>query len=119
LAGAACSDNSGNGDPNDAAIAVTPIIEDTTFPEQSDGAEQRLETLSCADGVLTVATTGRTIRATLPCDRLPPPEVVDRFRDQPVEIEARVEQPAAKVFLRSDVAGSLEFTVGAVTVEER
>jgi hypothetical protein len=112
----ACSDDDGAGESTpQAAETASPVA--TIYPASAGGERQIFFTLSCESKTLTIATTARTIRASLPCDRLPPADVIERFAEEPTEIEVRPGSPG-KIFLRADAAGSLEFTVEDVRVEE-
>ena len=109
----ACSNGDGNG------LEGTAIDADVLYPAQSPDGEQRLSDVTCSAGVLSIDTSLRTVRATVAsCELLPPEDAISRFRDQPTEIEVAAGTPA-KIFVRSDAAGSLEFTAAAVSVEER
>jgi hypothetical protein len=115
---AACSSGDGRDTPPTTAPpeeVATPRA--TIYPATAEGGEQRFFALSCEDGTLTVVTMTRTIVAALPCDRLPPQDVIERFRSQVVEVEIR-DGPPAKLFLRSRAAGSLEFTVEDIRIIE-
>jgi hypothetical protein len=99
-------------------VEATPSPVATIFPANEGGEQQVFFTLSCESATLTITTTLRTIRASLPCDRLPPTQVIERFHEEPTEIEVLPGSPG-KIFLRADAAGSLEFTVEDVSVDER
>jgi hypothetical protein len=66
--------------------------------------------LSCANGVLTIATTRETVYAELPCDRSPPDASVRAFLAQPAQIRFVAGNPC-KLFVESAAAGTIEFTV--------
>ena len=84
---------------------------------QATGDDGRVfESSDCADGVLTLVTDRERIFAELPCDRALPPEVEQRFAGAAVTVRVL---PGSKIFVDSDTAGSLEFTVGRVWVEPR
>ena len=74
--------------------------------------------MSCADDVLTIATSRETVYAELPCDRALPGEAAARFQGLPVLIRIVPSEPG-KLYLDSATAGSAEFTVGRVWLEER
>lgn len=112
-----CDDDE-SGDPNTgspAASNVTPVA--TIFPASEGGEEQLFFTLACDADTITITTTLRIVRAALPCDRLPPADVIERFQLEPTEIEVRP-GPPGKILLRAEAGGSLEFTVEDVRVEE-
>jgi hypothetical protein len=113
----ACSDDEDDGVSTPQAEA-TPSPVATIFPASEGSEQQVFFTLSCESATLTITTTLRTIRASLPCDRLPPTQVIERFHEEPTEIEVLPGSPG-KIFLRADAAGSLEFTVEDVSVDER
>jgi hypothetical protein len=115
LAAAGCI---GGGDASDPRGSAGVAVEsDVIYPASSERGAQTLIDLGCTSDVLTVATSLRTLVAALPCDRLPPQQVIERFQSGTVEIEINVEAPA-KLFLRSEGGGSLEFTVEDVRVVE-
>lgn len=101
--------------PSTTQAGATPRA--TVYPAAAEGDEQIFFALSCEHGTLTLVTTTRTVIAAIPCDRIPPTEVLERFRGEIVEMEIR-DGPPAKLFLRSEAAGSLEFTVENVRVIE-
>ena len=74
---------------------------------------QALYSQSCANGLLTIATTTGIVYAELPCDRALPDDVVRRFLGKAVTIRIVPGDPG-KLFVDSDTAGSVEFTVGGV-----
>jgi hypothetical protein len=101
-----------------SVATTTPAPAATIFPASENGEQQIFFTLSCDSGTLTITTTLRTVRASLPCDRLPPPDVIARFQEEPTEVEVRP-GPPGKILLRAEAAGSLEFTVEDVRVEDQ
>ncbi len=112
----ASSGCSGGGDAPEPGTSDTPIEGDVIYPVSSEGGEQSLFDLACTADVLTITTSARTLRAGLPCDRLPPQQVIERFQSGAVEIEVKIGAPT-KLFLRSEAGGSLEFTVENVRVD--
>lgn len=63
--------------------------------------------LSCEAATLLVRTDEETITAPMPCDRLPPPSVVERFAGQPVAIA----YAGGRLKIENETAGTLEFPV--------
>ena len=80
-----------------------------------NGADHLFFSTSCEDDVLAVVTDQEVVYAELPCDRAVPQEVAERFLGLPVRVRVVPSNPA-KLYVESDVAGSLEFTVGRVWI---
>jgi hypothetical protein len=116
LLAAACSDDD-NGNGSAATPASTAEQEATIFPASENGESQVLSSIACEGDELTIVTTSRTVRAVLACDRFPPADVIERFTEEPTEVEVR--PVTGKILLRATAAGSLEFTVENVRIEER
>jgi hypothetical protein len=115
----ACSDDGSEGVSGDRVTPEdTSAQASTVFPASENGEPQLLSSMSCAADELTILTTSRTVRAALPCDRFPPTDVVERFREEPTEIQVRPGSPG-KILLRAAAAGSLEFTVDDVQIQPR
>jgi hypothetical protein len=83
----------------------------------SGGDGEIFYSMGCADGVLVVVTSRRALYAELPCDRALPQSTVDRFLGKPIAVRAVLSNPA-KLFLNSEAAGSIEFTVGRVWLRQ-
>jgi hypothetical protein len=128
----ACSDDGGSSrDTPVPGSPRTPISLGDANPQDGtpDDEIHRIFAIDCTDDVLTLATTHETVRAAIPCDRAPGGDVAGRFGGQPVALRIVPLEPdaagcpdgatCAKLFVESAVAGTLEFTVGEVTVQER
>jgi hypothetical protein len=122
-----CSGDDGGGDP--LVIVVQPsvvpasadLVESETVigTEAAGPGERRLSNFTCADGVVTVATTVETIYAELPCDRFVTPEQAAQVRDVAVLITIRpVPDGLSKLIIRSETRASIEFTIGHAWVVE-
>ena len=132
LAGAAaCSDGGASTVPPasgappaavpEAAELVDENIEfgqDAAAPDAPEDAAHLFYAMTCVDDVLTITTTKETVYAELPCDRALPPEIAGRFAYVPVRLRVVTAAPA-KLYIESETAGSAEFTVGRVWIEER
>lgn len=116
--GAACQDGDG-GRPGSTPAPGQPqsTERDVIYPASSASGDQLLFNLTCTESMLTLVTTVRIVYAALPCDRLLPADVVKRFLGQSVEIVIRGD-PATKLLFTSKTAGSVEFTVSDVQVED-
>jgi hypothetical protein len=117
LVTAACSDGGGDsppGAPPQARTATPAGPGDAVYAADDVGV---LEDLACVEGTITVAASQRTFTAPLSCDLMPPADVIARFHGQEIEVEINAGDPS-KLYLRSESAGSLEFTVGTVRVTE-
>ena len=91
---------------------------ETRSAGNSAGAGERLFFASnCVDGLLSVTTTLEVVYAELPCDRALPEDVKGRFMGKAIALRIVPGQPA-KLYIDSKEAGSVEFTVGRIWVEE-
>lgn len=72
----------------------------------------------CVDGLLSVTTTREIVYAELPCDRALPPEVKERFLGKAVALRI-VPGQQSKLYIESQEAGSVEFTVGRMWLVEQ
>jgi hypothetical protein len=132
---AACSDG-GDGDENTAPPPTgvpsgAEPVETFEFGEEATTggtSEGTLTAMSCDSGVLLVATETRQVHAELSCDRMPPEDIVANYLGQPAKITllpadptlgCPEDAPCGKLFVRSDTAGSLEFTVGRAWLADR
>jgi len=129
LLAAACS---GGGDGESPTAAPRPtsvpsaaklVSKDQAFgsasvPAGKDRADSELfSSTNCADDILTITTNHHAVYAELPCDRALPADVSARFIDKPVQVRMVVSEPA-KLYVDSSEAGSAEFTVGRIWLEE-
>lgn len=105
----------------EAAELVDENIEfgqDAAAPDAPEDAAHLFYAMTCVADVLTITTTKETVYAELPCDRALPPEIAGRFAYVPVRLRVVTAAPA-KLYIESETAGSAEFTVGRVWIEER
>lgn len=131
----ACSGGGDDGPPAEDAAAVSTaptavprgaelidenieLGQDAAAPDAPADSAHLFYAMTCVDDVVTITTTKETVYAELPCDRSLPPEIVGRFAYVPVRIRIVTKEPA-KLYLESDTAGSVEFTVGRVWIEVR
>ncbi len=105
--------------PGEAAFigAARTFGSDPKTPAARDGSPHLFFHFGCNDDVLVIVTTQVELYAELPCDRAIPPQVVERFLGQPVQIRV-VFNDAEKLFVESPVAGSIEFTVTRAWAKE-
>jgi len=98
--------------------AATQVLASTQYGDAAANGNETLTSMDCADGVLTVVTSARTVYAELPCDRMLKPDNVRAFATHPVKVRV-VPQAMSKVYLESQSAGSAEFTVGRIWVQAK
>jgi len=83
------------------------------------GADSRLfYSGTCTGGVVTLTTTKETVYAELSCDRFVPDSAIRRFLAAPVRIRI-VPAKQNKLYVESDVGGTLEFTPARIWLESR
>ncbi len=119
----ACSGGDDGGGSTPAPAVVPQSAHVVAGPEEigapdgppNNGADHLFFSTSCEDDVLAVVTNQEVVYAELPCDRAVPQEVAERFLGRPVRVRVVPSDPA-KLYVESDAAGSLEFTVGRVWI---
>ena len=106
--------------PSVVPAAADLIESETTIGDLTAGGEERrLSNFSCADDLVTVATTVETIYAELPCDRFITPEQAEQFRDVALRISVRPDaEGLSKLIMQSDTQYSIEFTIGHAWIDE-
>jgi hypothetical protein len=85
-------------------------------PASTDASALKLFSLDCTADVITIATTGPVFYAELPCDRSLPAMNVQPFLGKPVRVRAVIANPS-KLYMESNTAGTVEFTVGRVWMQ--
>jgi hypothetical protein len=72
----------------------------------------------CLNGILILATSRETVYAELPCDRSLPETALHPFLGQPVRVRFAAGDPS-RLFIESQTAGTVEFTVPGIWIETR
>jgi hypothetical protein len=104
--------------------SAQPVLDDfsvgrTSAPQDEAAAGSHIfYSLTCADDLLTIATTHETVYAQLPCDRSPPDAVVHPFFAKSVRLRIVRGNPLT-LFVESDTGGTIAFTVPVVWIDAR